>query len=113
VVCLGFYWLVSGLVALGPGSPGATALLDRAGFGRWAGAAGAGAASLDILLALLLFVRRSTRVAALAMLAVSAAYLAVASVRLGWLWADPLGPLVKVAPIMALCLVILATDDRR
>jgi uncharacterized protein YbjT (DUF2867 family) len=113
VITLGLYWLVSGVVALGVGRLRAEGWLVEAGFGSWAAAANLAASWTDIVLGLALFVRRSTRFAALAMLLVSAAYLVIGSVRLGWLWADPLGPWLKVVPAMALCLVVLATDDRR
>jgi uncharacterized protein YbjT (DUF2867 family) len=113
VVVLGLYWLLSGVIALGPGREAAVATLAQAGFGRWSAAANTVAAWLDLTLALLFFMRRYTRAATWGMLAMSGGYLIAASATLGSLWADPLGPLLKVLPAMALCLVVLATDDRR
>ncbi len=113
VITLGLFWLATGLITLGPGQRQATEIMVRAGFGRWAHGAAVGGGWLDVALAALFFVRRSTRLAALAMVGVSGAYLVVASLRLGWLWLDPLGPWLKVLPIMALCLFVVATDDRR
>jgi uncharacterized protein YbjT (DUF2867 family) len=113
IVLLGLFWLASGLIALGPGARQAAAVLKRADFGSLAGPVSAAFAMVDILLAVLIFVRATARTALVGMLVVSALYLAVASVRLPWLWADPLGPLAKVLPMMGLCLVVLATEDRR
>ena len=113
VVVLGLYWLLTGLLALGPAAEAASAILERAGLGSWAWAAAQAAAGLDVVLALGLFVRRITRVAALGMLAAAAGYLVVGTLRLGGLWFDPLGPWLKVLPMMLLCLFVAATDDRR
>ena len=41
------------------------------------------------------------------------AYLALATLLLPALWADPLGPLLKVAPIVVLILVALAILEER
>jgi uncharacterized protein YbjT (DUF2867 family) len=112
-VTLAAFWLISGLVALGPGREAATALLARAGFGEWSGALNVAAAALDIALAAMVAVRKSARVTVLGMLCVSLGYLALGSLRLPGLWTDPLGPWLKVLPVMALCLVVLATEDRR
>jgi uncharacterized protein YbjT (DUF2867 family) len=113
VILLGLFWMVSGLVALGPGAGEATGVLARGGLASSAAPAATAFALIDIVLGALIFVRRCARFGVLGMLYISALYLATASVRLTWLWADPLGPLVKVVPMMALCLVVLATEDRR
>ncbi len=113
VITLGLYWLLSGLIALGPAQAAATAVLRRAGFGAWSGPGAVWGALLDVVLGLLLFIRRFTRSAALAMCAATVGYLAVATLRLAPLWLDPLGPWLKVFPMMALCLFVAATDDRR
>jgi hypothetical protein len=47
------------------------------------------------------------------MLLITAAYLTGGSLLEPGLWLDPLGPLVKVLPSIALTLVTLATLDER
>ncbi len=113
VVVLGLFWVLSGLIALGPGREAAITLLQRGGFGAASGPMEAITAALDVMLGLALWARPLTQVAAIAMAATSLAYLAVASLRLGALWLDPAGPWLKVLPMMVLCLVVAATDDRR
>jgi uncharacterized protein YbjT (DUF2867 family) len=113
IVILGLYWLFSGLIALGPGHQGAVDMLQRAGLGGWALSAAVWTAILDVVLGLAVFVRRFSRWAVVAMAALAAAYLAVATVLLGDLWLDPLGPWLKIPPIILLCLFVAATDDRR
>jgi hypothetical protein len=109
---LALYWLVTGLVALGPGRLSGVELVRQAGFagaGLWA-AAGAVA---DIAIGAAIAVRRTARAALYAALALTGAYLVLATLRLPGLWADPLGPLVKVLPIAVLHLMALAILDDR
>lgn len=113
VLTLGCYWLLSGLVALGPGLEAGAGLLEQAGFGRWSSLAVIAGAWMDIGLGGALFFRKWTRATALLMTVATVGYLAVASAGLPRLWLDPLGPWLKVLPMMALCLFIAATDDRR
>jgi hypothetical protein len=113
VIVLGLFWLFSGLVDLGPGAGRADAVLLQAGLGRWAHPVAYWGGWLDVVLAAFLFVRRTAMAAVLAMLAVTVGYLASATLFLPQLWTDPLGPWLKVFPMMALSLVVLATDARR
>ncbi|WP_421859031.1 SDR family oxidoreductase [Oricola sp.] len=68
---------------------------------------------LDLGLAGLLLVRRYARAACVAMFAVSLVYLAVASITTPWMWADPLGTLVKIVPAAMLALVCHAMLQER
>lgn len=68
---------------------------------------------MDLALGLALLVRRSARGACLGMAAVSLAYLAGATLLAPDLWADPLGPLVKVLPALTLAVATTAMLDRR
>ena len=113
VISLGLFWLMTGLIDLGPGGRAAEAILRRAGFAEWSGVASLAGAWLDVALGALLFVRRFTRSTALLMIVATLGYLLVATARLPDLWFDPLGPWLKVIPMMALCLFVAATDDRR
>ena len=60
-----------------------------------------------------MLVRRFAAPALIGMIALSLAYLAAATVLAPGLWADPLGPLVKVVPSIVLALVALAILDER
>lgn len=68
---------------------------------------------IDIGLGIAVLLRPLARKALVGMLLVSAAYLAGGSLLEPTLWLDPLGPLVKVLPSIALTLVALATLDER
>jgi uncharacterized protein YbjT (DUF2867 family) len=109
---LALYWIVTGLVALGPGWDDGIALLEEAGLAAAALLAAAGGL-LDIAIGIAIALRRTARGALRAALGVSLLYLALATLLLPALWADLLGPLLKVMPIVVLNLVALAILDDR
>ncbi|HEV7323048.1 MAG TPA: SDR family oxidoreductase [Ensifer sp.] len=67
----------------------------------------------DVVLGIAVLVRPLARRALLGMLALTVAYLASATVFEPELWADPLGPLVKVLPSLLATLATLAILDER
>ena len=114
IVLLGLFWILTGVVTLGPGFEAAERHLLDAGFGEasaWHGAYWGG--WFDVMLGLALWVRRWTRPVAITMVLATVGYLAGATLWAPQLWFDPLGPWLKVIPMMMLCLFIAATDDRR
>lgn len=72
-----------------------------------------GGAVLDLLIGFGVLVRRFTRTAALASVAVSLAYLASGTILTPQLWLDPLGPLVKIFPAIMLGLSVTALAEER
>ena len=113
IVTLGLFWLITGLISFGPGWNGALTVLEEGGFGRWAGPVAWWGALLDVVLGLALFVRPWTARVALVMAVSTLGYLLAGTISLPHYWVDPLGPWLKVLPMMALCLVVAATDARR
>ena len=109
---LALYWVATGLVALGPGWEDAVGLIQEAGLSAAATLAAAGAIA-DIAIGVGIAVRRTAKPALRAALALSIAYAALATLLLPGLWTDPLGPLMKVVPIVVLTLVALAILDER
>ncbi|MCW2308257.1 SDR family oxidoreductase [Rhodobium gokarnense] len=114
LVGLALFWLVSGLVALGPGFSDAVSSLIVAGLSaepaRWLTAA---TAALDIAVGAALLFRRWHRAALVATLLVSLAYLVGGTLLAPMLWVDPLAPLLKIVPQMLLALMLLATAEAR
>ncbi len=89
-------------------------MLALAGWPSWLAKASVALWSLvDLTLAAALLWRPTARHAALGMVAVSLAYLVLASLITPWLWADPLGPLVKILPGAMLALVALPMLESR
>jgi uncharacterized protein YbjT (DUF2867 family) len=107
---LALFWIATGLIALGPGSDTASDLLSEAGFGSTPGTVGA---IVDIIIGAGIAIKRTARPALWSAFGFSIAYLLAGSLLLPALWDDPLGPLLKIAPIMVLILIALATLDDR
>jgi uncharacterized protein YbjT (DUF2867 family)/multisubunit Na+/H+ antiporter MnhG subunit len=113
IAALSLFWLLSGSIALLRFDASSELL-------KAAGAATSVAATLtvmtaaaDILLGVAVLFRRTCATALQAMIGLSLAYLGAASLLLPSLWADPLGPLVKVLPSIALALAALAMLEER
>lgn len=113
ILTLGLFWLITGLISFGPGWDRAVGILHEGGYGRWAGPIAWWGALLDVVLGLMLFVRRWTARVAIFMCLATVGYLTAATLSLPQFWIDPLGPWLKVLPMMALCLFVAATDARR
>lgn len=112
-VVLALFWVVTGLLSLGPAYESAVDLMQGAGAGVLSGPAVIAGASLDIAIGLAIAWRRTSRWGLWAAFAVSLFYLVAGTVTMPVLWGDPLGPLVKVFPILALNLVALAILEDR
>ena len=113
ILTLGLFWLITGLISFGPGWNGALAILHEGGYGRLAGPVAWWGALLDVVLGLMLFVRPWTARVAIFMCLATVGYLIAGTISLPHYWIDPLGPWLKVLPMMALCLFVAATDARR
>ncbi|MDO9610020.1 MAG: SDR family oxidoreductase [Brevundimonas sp.] len=113
ILTLGLFWLITGLISFGPGWNGAVAILHEGGYGEWAGLVAWWGALLDVVLGLALFVRPWTARVAVFMCLATVGYLIAGTLSLPHYWLDPLGPWLKVLPMMALCLFVAATDARR
>lgn len=107
-VVFALFWTVTGLLSLGPAYDAGVALLTTAGAGPLAAPLAIGGALTDLAIGLGIAVRRTTRAALWGALGVSLLYVVAGTALLPSLWTDPLGPLVKIAPVMMLNLVALA-----
>jgi uncharacterized protein YbjT (DUF2867 family) len=67
----------------------------------------------DFVIGIAVAVRRTTLWGLYAALAISIAYVVVGTILVPALWSDPLGPMMKIWPIMALNLVLIAILDER
>jgi uncharacterized protein YbjT (DUF2867 family) len=106
-VVLAAFWIVSGLLAIGPGYRIGVALMSEGGAGSMSPFAIIAGCLVDLAIGIGIVVRRSARFALYGALAISIFYATAATIILPRLWLDPLGPLVKIFPIMVLNLVAL------
>ncbi|WP_346912969.1 SDR family oxidoreductase [uncultured Roseibium sp.] len=113
IAALALFWVLSGLFGFISFGEAAAVLTDKGVSDAVAGAAVLGGSVIDIGLGLAILNRKWTRRASLGMLVVSLAYLIGGSLIAPELWADPLGPLVKVLPAMVLALFPALLLERR
>ncbi len=112
LITLSLFWIASGLIGLWQVDAARAILGDQlpptvsSGFVL-------GGATADIMIGLCLLVRPWTRIAALASIGLSIGYLIGSAVITPHLWADPIGPMVKVFPAMALAVAIAAMAETR
>jgi hypothetical protein len=111
---LSLFWIVSGGIALGPGWERAVAIMRATGAGdRISVLAVIAGALTDLVIGFAIAFRPTSRQALFAALAVTIAYPTLASFLFPSLWADPLGPLVKLGPVLVCNLVALAILEDR
>lgn len=110
---LALFWIVSGAVGL-VRFDAAVAVLTGRGFGPGVAALAVGlGAAVDIGLGAAILWRRWTAAASVGMILVSLGYIAGAAWFAPDLWADPLGPMVKVLPGIGLALFTALMAEER
>ena len=107
------FWLLTGLISLGPGYDMAVAYMARAGAGPFAVPSVIAGGIADIVIAFLIAWRPTARLGLIAAIGASLFYVIAGSLLLPGLWLDPLGPMMKIWPILALNLVCLAILEER
>jgi hypothetical protein len=111
---LAAFWIASGAVALGPGYAAASGLLAAHGVSAaWTGPLTWATAVADIGVGMAIAVRRASWSGLIAGIGLTAAYLVAATILAPALWTDPLGPLVKTAPLILAMLAALAILPKR
>jgi uncharacterized protein YbjT (DUF2867 family) len=113
VAVLSLFWIATGVIALGPARSLVADLSVEIGFGDWSGLAAIISGLVQILLGIGIAIHATARAALLASLPVAAAYIVAGGLMRIGLWLDPLGPLVKMFPIIVLTAVALAILDDR
>lgn len=113
VATLALFWIISGLIGLISQDVARALLTDRGMSPVFAISSVFGGAILDIVLGVAALFRRWTRAACLAMMVVSIAYLVGGTFWTPDIWADPLGPFVKVLPGISLAAFVAAVLEER
>jgi hypothetical protein len=107
------FWLVTGIVSLEPGFALAEAEMRRGGGGSLSALLVVAGGIVDIAIGVAIACRRSARSGLRAALVVAIVYLLAGTILFPELWREPLGPLMKIVPILALNLLCLAILDER
>lgn len=111
---LALFWISTGIVSLGPGWQNGIGLMNEGGaFGAKAAAVVIAGALADLAIGLTIAWRRTARTGLILAMLLTMTYLVVGSILVPRLWSDPLGPMLKVPPILLLHLVALAILEDR
>jgi uncharacterized protein YbjT (DUF2867 family) len=110
---LALFWIASGLIGLAKFTAAKQVLAGSILSDSVQSAFVGGGALVDIGLGFLILWRTRVRQAAWGMIVVSALYLVGGAILTPQLWADPLGPMLKVVPGMVLALVAAQLVDER
>jgi uncharacterized protein YbjT (DUF2867 family) len=102
------FWIATGIISLGPGWEIGVGYMLEGGAGSLAAPSVVAGAIADILIGIAIAFRRTARLGLYAALAISIFYAVAGTVVLPRLWLDPLGPMLKIWPIVVLNLVGLA-----
>ena len=107
------FWLLTGLISLGPGYELAAGYMRLAGAGPLSEPSVIAGGIADILVALGIVYRPTSRLALMAAIFLSVFYVVAGTILLPQLWRDPLGPMMKIWPILVFNFMCLAILDER
>lgn len=107
------FWIVTAIISFGPGYRIGVDLMREGGAGPLSGPSVIAGALADLTIGLGIAYRPTAKLALYGALALSLFYVVAGSILLPRLWAEPLGPLWKIWPILALNIVALAILDDR
>jgi hypothetical protein len=113
IVVFALFWLLTGGLSLTAGWDIGVAQMREGGAGGLSEPSVVAGALADIAIGVGLLWRRTARLALWAALTITLFYLAAGTAILPRLWAEPLGPLLKTAPILVFNLMLLAILEER
>jgi uncharacterized protein YbjT (DUF2867 family) len=114
LVVIVLFWLSTAFVSLGPGWDYGIGLMQEGGVEGTAAALTVIAGALaDLCIGLAIAYRPTNRIGLYAAIAISFAYAIIGTILVPRLWADPLGPMLKIWPIIVLHLAALAIREDR
>jgi uncharacterized protein YbjT (DUF2867 family) len=110
----GLFWIVTGIISLGPGWEIGMSLLREGGLQESFAALTVIAGALaDIVIGLAIVWRPVSRYGLWSALIISLSYLVIGTALVPRLWVDPLGPMLKIWPLLILNLVAMAIREDR
>ncbi len=111
---LAVFWISTGIVSLGPGWQNGIGLMNEGGVFGWRAAAVVVAGALaDLAIGFTIAWRRTTRLGLILAMLLTLTYLVIGTLLLPSLWNDPLGPMLKVPPILLFHLAALGILEDR
>jgi uncharacterized protein YbjT (DUF2867 family) len=110
---LSLYWIISGVIGLGPALGLVIDLLIEVGFGAWSHFAAVASGAVQLVVGIAIAFRSTARTGLTVSLLVAVIYVTAGGLMRIGLWLDPLGSLIKMFPLIALTIVTLAIFDDR
>jgi uncharacterized protein YbjT (DUF2867 family) len=108
------FWIATGLVSVGPGRERGVQLVMEGGTSETVALLTTLSGGLaDIVIGTAIAFRRTARLGLYAAFGISIVYLILGTILVPRLWLDPLGPMLKIGPVMVFNLVALAMLDDR
>ena len=108
------FWIATGIISLGPGRERGINLVMEGGLSKAAATfLTISGALADIVIGLAIAFRPTARQGLYAALLISIVYTIIGAILVPRLWVDPLGPMLKFAPVMVFNLVALAILEDR
>jgi DoxX-like family len=110
----GLFWIVTGIISLGPGWEIGMSYVREGGLGETFAALTVVAGALaDLAIGLAILWRPTSRYGLWAALIITLTYVVIGTTLVPRLWADPLGPMLKIWPVLMLNLVAMAIREDR
>jgi uncharacterized protein YbjT (DUF2867 family) len=113
IVFFAAFWIMTGVVSLTNGYNIGIALMKEGGAGALSGPSVVAGALADLAIGFAMLYRPTTRYALWAAVGITAFYIFAGTTILPRLWNDPLGPMMKVWPILMLNFILLAILEDR
>src|SRR4051794_11176849 len=111
---LSLFWILTAFISLGPGWGYGIDLLREGGVeGRAAALTVIAGALADLLIGVAIACRRTSRYGLYAAIAITFVYACIGTMLVPRLWADPLGPMLKIWPVMVAHFAALAVLEER
>jgi hypothetical protein len=112
VLCL--FWVSTAFVSMGPGWDYGVGLMREGGVeGTTATLTVIAGALADLAIGMAIAYRPTSRYGLYAAIAISFVYAVIGTILVPRLWADPLGPMLKIWPIIVLhCVALAILKDR-
>jgi uncharacterized protein YbjT (DUF2867 family) len=110
----GLFWIVTGIISLGPGWEIGMSYVREGGLEENLAALTVIAGALaDLVIGSAILWRPTSRYGLWAALIISLVYVVIGTMLVPRLWADPLGPMLKIWPVLMLNLVAMAIREDR
>lgn len=110
----GLFWIATGIISLGPGWEIGMSYVREGGLDENLAVLSVVAGALaDIVIGLAILWRPTSRYGLWAAFIISFVYVVIGTMLVPRLWADPLGPMLKIWPVLMLNLVALAIREDR